>query len=190
MLQLREIEANEYRKLYAHMKLDFPGNELPPYTVVMRSLHKKIYGAVFLEENGEALGYAVVTAPDGIPFALISYLAISPERRGQGYGGELLGLLGRRFAGHALVVEVESPAAAKSEGDRALRERRIRFYQRAGFRAVPTERAVIFGVAMEIMVNTPEDVGSVRKLMRGLYRPSLPSERWLRFIDIKDRARD
>ena len=186
MLRLRDVGKGEYRALYAYMKRDFPGNERPPYFAVKGNLRRQVYTAMFLEQSGETVGYAVVTAPAAASFALVSYLAIAPKFRSRGLGSELLTLLIRRFAGRILALEVESPAAAESADIRALRERRIAFYRRAGFRIVPTVRAVIFGVAMEIMVNTEENVGSVREMMRGLYRPSLPSEHWLRFIDVVD----
>lgn len=186
MLQLIPVEKSAYRALYAAMKRDFPPDELPPCFAVRRNLRKGVYTALFLEEDGQEIGYIVMTAPDDSTNALISFLAVSPERRSKGYGGELLRLLRLRFAGRVLALEAEAPAAAASEEERLLRERRIRFYKRAGFRAAPTARANIFGVPMEIMVSTQEDVGSVRELMRGLYQTALPSERWLRFIDVED----
>ena len=186
MLHIQPVEKSSYRAFYARMKRDFPRNELPPFFAVKRNLRKKVYTALYLYDDGQEVGYAVLTAPAGFPFALITYLAVSPECRSKGYGSSLLKLLDERFAGQTLVLEAESPEAAKTEDERLIRERRIQFYERAGFRVVPTARAKIFGVAMAIMVNAPGDIGSVREMMRALYRPSLPSARWLRFIDVMD----
>lgn len=188
MIQLRAVEPQEYRTLYDHMKRDFPRNERPPYFAVRGSLTRGVYGAVYLLDQDKVIGYAVVTAPGDSQFALINFLAILPDRRSNGYGSRLIALLAERYQDRTLVLEVESPDAAKDGQERLQRQRRVRFYERAGFFVVPTERCKIFGVDMWIMMNKSAGGVSVRGIMRAMYLPAFGHERWLGNIDVIDKA--
>ncbi len=186
-LTLRAIAVQEVRALYAQMKRDFPANERPPYFAFASSFQRGVYAAFYLCEEGEARAYAVVTPPEGSRFALLNFLAVLPEHRSKRYGSDFLRMLEERFADRAMLIEVEAPESAKSETDRGLRERRVAFYERAGFRVLPTERSKIFGVDMWIMTNGPETI-SARQAMHACYRAAFRSERWLKHIDVVDRG--
>ena len=185
MKSTRAIGPGEYRALYRHMQRDFPPGELPPYFAVRSSLKKGVYDAFFLTHEGEDAGYAVLTAPPGLSFALLNYFAVFPAMRAQGHGTAFLQMVIQRAGTRTLLLEAEAPWAAKTDEERALRTRRIEFYQRAGFHVVPTARARLFGVDMEIMI-TGGTVPHVRKTMHNLYLPAFGSKRWLRFIDVVD----
>ena len=186
MFRFRSIEKEESRVLYSHMKRDFPAAERPPFFVVKRLIAKQVYDAVFLMEEGLPVGYAVTVAPEGLAYALVVFLAILPGMRGQGYGGKLMEMLAQRFPGRILVLEVEDPAFAPNPEEKLIRQRRVRFYEQEGFRVISTARVKIFGVDMQLMVNTCEEVGSARRMMHSLYAPTFSSARWLRHIDVAD----
>jgi hypothetical protein len=83
------------------------------------------------------------------------------------------------------VVEVEDPASIKDDNFRDEAERRVKFYERAGFQTIPTERAKIFGVDMLIMANSQDENLNARKIMHSLYLPAFSSKLWLKFIDVR-----
>lgn len=188
ILETRIIRENEYESLYKHMKRDFPSNELAPFFAIKRNFDKKIYDVFFLTESagGIDIGYAIITAPENEKFALINYFAVFPDFRSKGYGNEFLKILCGIYPDRIFFVEVENPLALKKDKLYAEALRRIKFYERAGFRILPTAKAKIFGVDMAIMANTNGEVGSVRKIMHSLYISSLGSKQWLRFIDVRD----
>lgn len=187
MLGIREIGEEDYRVLYyEHMRRDFPANELPPFWAVKRNLKKQIYRGIYMTDGGADVGYAVITAPDGLPYALVNFLSILPELRSKGYGSRLTETICDHWKDRVILLEVESPLAAKDEAQRELRQRRISFYERNGFRVLPTAKARIFGVDMEIMANTEKDIGSVRDVMHSLYLPAFGSRPWLKCIYIVD----
>lgn len=179
------VDALDARALYAHMKRDFPAGELPPYFAVKGNIEKKVYDAFYLTAGGEIIGYAIVTAPADCEFALLTFFAVLPEFRSRGYGGECLRVI-RERCDRKIVLEVEDPAAARTDESRDIALRRVRFYERAGFRLLPTAKARIFGVDMLIMTDTRDDVGSVRNIMHALYRPAFGSAKWLRCINVRD----
>ncbi len=182
MLRLKKTE--DAKALYAHMRRDFPAGELPPLPAVRKNVARGVYEALWIVEDETLVGYAVLTAPPGLGYALLHFFAVLPAFRGGGFGSRALECILERLNGRVLVLEVEAPDAAKNEKQRILRERRVKFYERAGLRLIPTQRARIFGVDMLIMMNG--ETHSVRATMHALYLPTFRSERWLRFIDVRD----
>ena len=203
---LRDIRADEYYALYKRMKLDFPLGELAPFFVIKRNLDKRVFAGYIMAGAEGDIGYAIVTAPEGMAYALINYFAIYPEYRSQGCGSEFIRILLERYSDRTILLESEDPAAKKSQPQCDVAARRIKFYERLGFNILPTEKAAIFGVDMLIMANMRDEKGristqdekgrisasgekeriSARDTMHALYLPSLGSKQWLRFIDVRD----
>ena len=187
MLALREIREDEYAAVYAHMKRDFPAGEIAPYFAIRENLEDRTYEGFYLTEDTD-IGYALITAPENIEYALINYLAIFPQFREKGYGSGFLKILLERYGSRIIFLETEDPKALKRPERVEIAERRIRFYQRAGFHIVPTSRARIFGFDMLIMASKNDRNLSARKAMHALYLPSLGSRHYLHFIDVKDKG--
>lgn len=110
---------------------------------------------------------------------LLDYFAVVPELRSQGIGGEFLrSLKGTVSAKCGVFIEAESPDSAKSEDERQIRERRIRFYLSNGAE-LTNSRCLLFGVDYSILfistgavINTQEKARqhhAVEELYRGLY---------------------
>jgi GNAT superfamily N-acetyltransferase len=182
-METRNINKEEYKSLYSHMKRDFPHNELQPFFSVKRNFDKNIYEGFYFTENTD-MGYAIITAPENLKYALINYFAVFPEYRAKGYGSEFLKIILYRYFDRTLVLEADDPSAAKTPAARKEAVRRVKFYERAGFHVIPTTRAKIFGVDMVIMASGQNENLSAKEIMHSLYLPALGSKLWLRFIDI------
>lgn len=117
----------------------FPLSEREPPEVIQRSLHlgvgRVLAGAA--APGGPTCALAVLhllRAPDVV---FLVYLALGRELRGQGEGRALLEAAweeGRRGLGEpeGLLWEVDPPETAPDAAERAVRERRLRFFARAG----------------------------------------------------------
>ena len=131
------------------MKKDFARNELRPLANLRRSWERDAYDCYCLYGGEEILGYAFFARLGGS--YLFDYLAISREHRDEGLGSAFLRLLADSFADAECVVgEVEDPDKAKDAAERALRERRLQFYLRAGYRETGL-RSVVFGADYRIL---------------------------------------
>jgi ribosomal protein S18 acetylase RimI-like enzyme len=96
---------------------------------------------VLVDENA-VVGFTYFSTYKAYYLGYLKFIAVRAELRGKRYGPILLQDAlrqlradGRRATGWpylGLVLEVERPETADNEEDRALRERRIRFYQRNG----------------------------------------------------------
>ena len=184
-METRNINKEEYKSLYSHMKRDFPHNELQPFFSVKRNFDKNIYEGFYFTENVD-MGYAIITAPENLKYALINYFAVFPEFREKGYGSEFLKIILNRYSDRILVLEADDPSAAKTTATHDEAVRRVKFYERAGFHVIPTTRAKIFGMNMVIMANGQDENLSAKEIMHSLYLPALGAKQWLRFIDIID----
>lgn len=149
--KLRTLSAGEAGALYdAHMKADFPASERPHRHTIVSQVEQGLLTAFEMTDGLAAYAYALaVTDAD---YVLYTHLAVFPQHRGGGHGTRLLSLLGEAFAGVRVeLLEVENPDAAQDPAERRTRERRIAFYQRAGYAVAGGLRYVLFGVDMWLM---------------------------------------
>ena len=96
---------------------------------------------VCVDEQGQFLGMARYSFVPNIPLIYLIYLAVVPEQRSAGIGGQLFEEV-RRHAHHQhpsgkiMAWEVERPDAAAAGEEARLSERRIQFYRRLGGKLV------------------------------------------------------
>ena len=151
---IRQMKTSEHRKFFRHIRQDFPEGGYPPYFVLhQQMLDGDLEGLVYAAPDGTALAYALNAAGNPNGYVLISLLAVMKEGRGTGIGSEFMAKLAQRYVDKAcLIAEVEKPDSVTDEMERNTRNRRIRFYERAGFRLVPDIDYVIWGVPMYLML--------------------------------------
>lgn len=88
-----------------------------------------------------------------IKYYQISILILIEEFRGNGLGSSFLEeLVKSNSLNQGVIVEVEKPEHSRSDQERAVREKRIKFYQKAGFYLVPDIDYSIWDVPMHLMV--------------------------------------
>ncbi|MBQ4051687.1 MAG: GNAT family N-acetyltransferase [Oscillospiraceae bacterium] len=106
-----------------------------------------------MRDGKELFAYGATARADGD--VMLDYLAVCRGRRGQGHGTHMLALLEQEFADKAVFIEVEDPETSCSDGERQIRLRRLRFYQRAGFRDSGV-RCNVYGVDFMILLKGPK----------------------------------
>ena len=188
-MKLSMLTKEQVKKVYyERMKADFPPNELKPLAIIDKAVEQGSYECLGLMDGEEIAGY-VFLIKHGEDY-LIDYLAIYPERRNQGLGGELIRLLGAYLVqAKSIIGEVENPELAKSEEDRRIQTRRFAFYRRNGFRDTGV-RAACFGVPYIIiemgqgLVHTTEEV---KVLYERHYRAILPKGMFEKNVIVQDR---
>ena len=152
-MTVRSIEPSEFKGIYKRIRKDFSPGEHAPYFVLRRDLETGIQKGLLLLDGGSERAYAVCADACENDYVLISLLAVFEEYRGKGYGPVLLEEIKSAYAAKkGIIVEVEKPEEAKSEEEKTVRLKRIRFYEKAGFCLVPGIRYSIWGVPMHLMV--------------------------------------
>ncbi len=176
-MQIRLLDSAAAQAIYeTHMVQDFPAAELKPFSAVREMMQAGIYEPLaFCGDDGALQAYAWQVLLPGRRSALLDYFAVRKELRGSGIGSQVLGTLAQHYTARLddLILECEHPDEAP---DRAIAERRIAFYQRAGA-AVTALESRVFGVRYRILTlpcggHAADDV--VGKELKELYRLMVP----------------
>lgn len=131
----------QYLPAFRVIYLDgFPPHERAEFSELVESVEtgtRWFFGATRAEI---LLGFATLVPNVARGVHLLEYLAVARAIRNEGIGGQLLDDLVRQLraqdATHALVIEAEAEDGG-DEAERALRRRRIAFYQRHGAQLIP-----------------------------------------------------
>lgn len=136
MLAIREIEAQEFKKkLYQSYRKDFPRIERTPYYKIRKGSEKGIIHILVLEDEENILAYALNIEYEN--YVLIYYLATVEANRGKGYGTQFLNLMQVYYQKReGLFIEVERQGYGKDEKENQIRQKRIEFYRRNGFKEI------------------------------------------------------
>ena len=158
------------------LKKDFVRNELKPLISMRRSWEKNAYDCYGLYDGEKILGYAFFVRLGSS--ALLDYLAIAEEHRGEGLGTVFLRQLRSCLRdADCVLVAVEDPEKAGDGETRTQRERRRQFYLRSGWRETGLCSAV-FGAdyrILEIPMGKEHSTEQLRRVYTELYRSCLPS---------------
>ncbi|MBR5390246.1 MAG: GNAT family N-acetyltransferase [Clostridia bacterium] len=146
----------------------FVETERKPLDDILSLIADHRYELWGLFSGTEMLGYAAIWKKDGIPLVLLDYLGVAEAHRNAGLGARILSLL--RSQGRLTVTEAELPVPGDGEAQNQLRLRRIRFYQRCGYR--PLYPMATCGMAWQALVSDEEaPIGQVMAWHRALYGP-------------------
>lgn len=174
--KFRMLSEEELTHLYeAHMRRDFPADELKPLSALLTMMGRGEYEPYGLFQDGELLAYALYWRVPGESYVMLDYFAVMPEIRNQGTGSELLRDMLERFCkdGGGVFGEVEIPETGDEAVD-TLRRRRLGFYARAGLRQMGF-RTCIFGVPYLVLAYGPEiSDEALMEVTRKLYREAFP----------------
>lgn len=173
----RLTDFAQVERLYKNrLKKDFARNELRPLASLRRSWEKDAYDCYGLFAGEEIVGYAFFVRL-GKNY-LFDYLGIAEGYRDQGLGSIFLEQLAAELTEADCVIgEVEDPDKANDEQTRAVRDRRLQFYLRSGYRK--TELcSVVFGVdyrILEVPTGTTHTGDELRLIYTELYQSILPA---------------
>lgn len=150
----------------------FPPNERKPLETFFALMDAGRYELLGLYEAGVLLGYAGMWRNPAYPdYILLDQLGVTAARRGGGLGGALLALLEERYRGKACIItEAECPESGDAPAENRLRERRIAFYQRAGFRRSYEMGAC--GVRFQTLLLGPAEESRLMEAHRAIYGPA------------------
>lgn len=182
-MKLNLLNKEELTNLYKdEMMFDFPRAELKPLRAMLRLMDMGQYDPLLVtDDQGVALGYAMIWLPRARNGALLEYLGVLRGKRNGGLGSQVLLLLAARYG--QLFGEAEAPTS-DDPAENDLRRRRIAFYERNGFRVLDYECA-LFGVHFNCLYLGPEtDDRKVEALHRSVYADYFSPEHMARYIQL------
>ena len=184
-MKLQKLSPDQVRRIYnERMLVDFPDNERKPLTMILKALSQGSYECLGLFDDQRLVGYTFLVK--GENDYLVDYLAVYPEQRNKGVGGELLHLLKEGFRdADNIVIEVEDPDNAEEEAEKETRTRRKSFYMRNGCEDTGL-KVECFGVIFQILTLGSPSCDHLLELYLSFYRKMLPKamfEKNVRGID-------
>lgn len=150
---LRKIKFKEFKQLYRKNLInDFPKNERPNLKGFRKRILKGNEEVYIFEEDGIEKGYCIT---DKIQeYVLVAFLAVFKEQRGKGIGTKMLKDIKDKYKSEeGILLEVEDPDSSDSEEEKIIKQRRIKFYERANFEMVKDLKIELFKVDFRIMVS-------------------------------------
>ena len=154
---------------------DFDPKEIRPWPQNKLLFNKNEYLCYVLMEGEAILGYAFFVRK-GSNY-LFDYFAIKENCRNRGLGSFFLKQLAGCLRDAACIVgEVEDPDKAGSDEERLVRERRLQFYLRSGYRKTDVVSRV-FGVdfrVLEVPTGTEHTSEELYRIYSDIYRGIFP----------------
>jgi GNAT superfamily N-acetyltransferase len=149
---IRSIQLFEFKKIYKMIKHDFVPGEYAPYGILYHQLQDGILKGYILLEGDCEVAYSICTEVQTNDYILLSFLAVYEGMRGRGIGTGFLEKLSAMYSDkNGIIVEVEKPENAKTNGEKDIRQKRIHFYQKAGFSLLSDIEYTIWDMPMHLM---------------------------------------
>lgn len=125
----------EVRQLYESA---FPKEEQIPFDELLELLQKMPISFEAYYEDDTFIGLTIVLRR--ADFNWFWYFAVNPDKRGCGYGQQILQSLIKQYAYQPLILDIELPTQAGCP-NAGQRQRRYAFYLRNGFRDTHTGKS-------------------------------------------------
>ena len=181
-MELRLLNKEELTALYQNELMeDFPHSELKPLKAMLRLMDLGRYDPLIITENGQDVGYAMLWLMQERSGALLEYFGVLRGLRSAGQGTRIISLLAQRYG--QLFGEAEAPCSHDPDINE-LRQRRIAFYERNGFRVLDYQCA-LFGVRFNCLYRGPEtDDRRVEAMHRAVYAQYFSPAHMQRYIQL------
>lgn len=150
-LKLKALSPEEISYIYnTYMKNDFPPSELKPLSSILENLNNGNYFCYGLIEDENLKAYAYLCKSPNKNCLLMDYYAVLNNIRSKGYGSLFLKLLKENLNNYdGIIFEVESKTTAKDFKEKAICEKRIKFYLNNGL-YLTNISILLFGVTLNI----------------------------------------
>jgi len=175
--QLKSCDGPTFRELYEIYAVSIAARERKPEDWICSMVRAPEYTFWVMKGSGGLEGFSILFLPRAEHFALLEYMAVTPERRNRGVGSALFKRTATRAPSLPILLEVDSDREASD--DREIRTRRQQFYRRLGCVRIAGLHYILPlpGVGpvpeMDLMLYSAEPL---RQL------PKTHLERWLRTI--------
>lgn len=187
--RIEKLSIEDGKKIYyERLVKDFPACEVKPWEKIERFSKDGLYEMFGMWEEDVLLAYAFVSKDESKNHLLMDYFAVNKDYRGKGYGQYFLAHFWELYPEAAGVIfEVEDVAEAVDEQEKALRERRIHFYEKVGLKMYPV-CAKVYDACYQLMFfanNTKmPNMEWIVESYKALYRVILGTEKMKTHMEI------
>ncbi|MFR1449170.1 MAG: GNAT family N-acetyltransferase [Beduini sp.] len=132
---IKQLTSEEITNIFnQHIIHDFPKNEVRDLRSMLKLKQQAIYQTYGYYENNELLAYAFFAKSLQSNAILLDYFAVVEKYRNQNIGSQFLTDLTHLLKQFVILAEVESVESSPNQQVSRLRQKRIDFYMRNGFK--------------------------------------------------------
>lgn len=189
--ELKQLDLDTLHLVYRdHLTPDFPPAERKPLAAM-----EKLYAAerydlwgLYRVDDGALAAYAMLWKDPEGGFVLMDYLGVCQgEPRGQGIGTVMVAYLMDHYSHvKGILVEAEAVDPKVPDEENVMRERRLNFYRRVGFRDLDYV-ADIYGVRYAMFLFGDKSEEEAMEAHQRLYHYELTPWLYDKFIHIPER---
>jgi GNAT superfamily N-acetyltransferase len=186
MLRLKKGDYKDMHRYYLAMQDDFDKAELLPEIVFHKALFQKQAELVLVYDDSikVTIAYALVCPKSFYGYGFLWYFAVLPWYRGKGLGTEAMKLINQHYGRlRGMLLEITE------EPDAETANRRIKFYNNAGYRVVKCGPFRLNGINTKIMVrqaaSLPDPGPVMHRILPEIYSHLISASTIEKIIDIK-----
>ena len=183
---LKQLTNQEIKYVFNHHLVhDFPKNETRPLQSIYDLKDQNRYFCYGAYNHNKLVGYAFFTKSSHDNEFLMDYLAVTLHNRGQGYGSKIIQLIKKEFKNEIVFAEVEAIKDHLDKSILEIRNRRISFYKRNGFKQSDVD-SIVYGVhyAMIYLSSTTLSPSIMYQKVNDLYFYLFGKERYQKHIKV------
>lgn len=153
-MKLQNVEVKDFKKIISQSyKKDFPRYERKPIFQIKNIIkNKKAEAVTLMNDKNNMISYSIIITKSKYNYILIDYLATVKEYRGLGYGSKFINLLKEKYSSkNGIIIEIEKIGYGKTEEENILRQKRLEFYLKLGFKPM-NYNLKLFGTHMQVLV--------------------------------------
>ena len=174
-MRIQELSANQRENVYNnYLRVDFHESEVKPLKQIEGLIEKDNYVCYGFFEGEDLLGYTYFVKTKSSNTLLLDYFAVNKQYRSNGLGSKIIKSIKNKLHGKysLLLGEVENPEFACDDNDKSMRERRIAFYLKNGFKVSNVKSSVLVDDYVIITLNLGKELNDreIYQEMSEIYR--------------------
>ena len=160
---IKKANEKEAIRIYKeYITKDFKEAEIPEFEDYIKSLQNNATTLFCYYENDTMKAYILSSSKK--ENVLLLFFAVLKEYRSQGVGTRAIKDYKKEMKGKILLLEVEKEANAKNEKELETIKKRIRFYEKLGFKKVEEIEYSLKNVPYYVMV--PEEINVKKEIIK------------------------
>ncbi len=132
-MTIRQAEKRDFKQIKKLYGSAFPKDERAPFFLIKRRAFQGRADMLVAENDGEFIGFAYTVVYKALVY--LFYFAVAAEKRGQGNGGNILGLLREYYKGKTIFLAREPLDDGADNSEQRIKRRE--FYVKNGFSDLP-----------------------------------------------------
>lgn len=155
----------------------------------IKKLYKKEVLKLYkiIDEN-HFVGFLITTSSKNNKCLKLDFFAILPQYQSKGYGGQVIEEL-KKISNdyYGIFIEVEKQGLGKDEEENKIREKRIKFYEKNGFKKLNFEVDVFNVIFFSYILFTNDTIKDEKVLedIKKLYLAEFGEKKFNKYIEIK-----